>query len=96
VTLPHVQKIYDEYAQKGVRFALISREEEYSTVSIYWKNRNMTIPFSAQPTRVIYNLFAESRIPRVYICRDGVIKAVFTDNPNPTYDDMDSVLKELL
>ena len=56
----------------------------------------MTLPFSAQPTRVIYNLFAESRIPRVYICKDGVIKAIFTDNPNPTYDDMDSVLKELL
>lgn len=95
VTLPHVQKIYDEYVPKGVRFALISREEEYSIVSIYWKNRNMTMPFSAQSTRVIYNLFAESRIPRVYICKDGVIKAVFTDNPNPTYDDMDSVLKGL-
>ena len=40
--------------------------------------------------------FAGSRIPRVYICSDGIIKAVFTDDPNPTYEDMSSVLSELI
>ena len=30
--LPVMQKIYDEYASKGVRFALISREEEGGTI----------------------------------------------------------------
>ena len=30
--LPVMQKIYDEYSSKGVRFALISREEEGDTI----------------------------------------------------------------
>ena len=91
-TLPEVQKIYDEFLPKGVQFALISREEEPASVSLYWRTHDITMPYSAQSTRVIYNLFASSRIPRVYICVDGVVKAIFTDNPNPTYEDMRSVL----
>ena len=91
-TLPEVQKIYDEFLPKGVRFALISREEERASVSLYWRTNDLTMPYSAQSSRVIYNLFASSRIPRVYICVDGVVKVIFTDNPNPTYEDMRSVL----
>ena len=95
-TLPEVQKIYDEFLPKGVRFALISREEEHASVSLYWRTNDLTMPYSAQSSREIYNIFASSRIPRVYICADGIVKAIFTDNPNPTYADMDSVLRELI
>lgn len=91
-TLQQVQKIYDEFLPKGVQFALISREEDRASVSLYWRANDITMPYSAQSTRTIYNLFASSRIPRVYICVDGVVKAIFTDNPNPTYEDMRSVL----
>lgn len=94
-TLPEVQKIYDEYLPCGVSFALISRGEEYATVSLYWRNHGMTMPFSAQSTREVYNLFATSRIPRVYVCKEGVITAIFTDNPNPTYEDIKSALDNL-
>ena len=96
VTLPEVQRIYDEFLPKNVQFALISREEDNTSVSLYWKANNINMPYSAQPTRSIYNLFASSRIPRVYICVDGVVKAFFTDNPNPKYEDMSSVLNELI
>lgn len=96
VTLPEVQKIYNEYSHKNVRFALISREEEASAVSLYWRANHMTMLYSAQSDRKIYNLFAESRIPRVYISIDGVVKAVFTDNPNPKYEDMKAVLEGLI
>ncbi len=96
VTLPEVQKIYDEYQPKGVRFTLISREDPEATVKLYFINRNYTMPYSAQTTREIYNLFAYSRIPRVYVCLDGVIKAVFTDDPNPTYEDMKSAIDGLI
>lgn len=96
VTLPEVQKIYDEYLSKGVQFTLISREDPEATVKLYFSNRNYTMPYSAQSTREIYNLFAYSRIPRVYICLDGVIKAVFTDEPNPTFEDMKSAIDGLI
>ena len=96
-TLPHVQRLYDEYADKGVRFAIISREDGYESVSTYWMEQGFAMPYSAQSDRTIYELFARSRVPRVYICRDGVIKSIFTDQPaNPTYEVLRAVLDEML
>ena len=96
-TLPHVQRLYDEYADKGVRFAIISREDGDESVSTYWMEQGFTMPYSAQSDRTVYELFARSRVPRVYICRDGVIKYIFTDKPaNPTYEVLRAVLEEML
>ena len=64
-TLPQVQKVYDEYASKGVTFAVISREEGSGKVADYWASEGLTMPYSAQESREIYELFAASRIPRV-------------------------------
>ena len=58
-TLPHVQKIYDEYLAKGVKFA-------------------------------------QAGVPRVYLCKDGIIKNIFTDQPeNPTYGFIKEALERL-
>lgn len=95
-TLPVIQSIHDAYKDDNVVFALISREEGSDTIGRFWKENAMTLPYSAQSTREIYELFASSRIPRVYICLDGTIKALFTDDPTPSYQDVDSVLKELI
>ena len=56
------------------------------------------MPYSAQSDRNVYSLFAQSRIPRVYICsKGGKIEAVFTDEPDtPSYDDMAEVLSDEL
>ena len=95
--LPHVQRLYDEYADKGVRFAIISREDGYESVSTYWMEQGFTMPYSAQSDRTVYELFARTRVPRVYICRHGEIKQIFTDQPsNPTYEVLRAVLEEML
>ena len=91
-TLPHIQSVYDEYAGKGVRFALISREEGQESISAYWPEHGFSMPYSAQTDRHIYELFARTRVPRVYICRGGVIRSVFTDSPVPTYEDLKAAL----
>ena len=96
-TLPHVQRIYDEYQPQGVKFALISREEGSETISEYWSEQNFTMPYSAQEDRLIYELFASTRVPRVYICCQGVITSVFTDHPSiPTYEVMSAALDDIL
>ena len=96
-TLPHIQQLYDEYASKDVRFALISREDTEDNILSFWKDKGFTMPFSAQANRRIYELFARSRVPRVYICRDGVIKYIFTDKPSiPTYELLSASLEEVL
>ena len=95
-TLPHMQRIYDEFAPKGVTFAIISREDGITAVSEYWASEGFTMPFSAQEDRSVYELFAKTRVPRVYINKDGLIKAIFTDIPaNPTYEDIKAVIENL-
>lgn len=95
--LPSIQRLYDGYASKGVSFAVISRSEGYSSVMDYWSRNGLEMPFSAQDTRHVYSLFANSGIPRVYMSgKDGIIRHVFADNPVPSYDELESALSELL
>ena len=96
-TLPVVQSIYDEYISKGVTFALISREQAADEIDIFWKEKGLNLPYSAQENRYVYNKFASMRIPRVYICdKDGIIRYIFTDDPIPVYDDLMSSLESLI
>lgn len=96
-TLPVVQTLYNEYIDQGVKFALISREQSDDSISSYWISQGFTMPYSAQSDRAVYELFARSRVPRVYICRDGVIKYIFTDKPSiPTYELLSASLEEVL
>ena len=95
--LPEMQKIYDEYASKSVQIALISREETEETIEEFWKEKRLKMPYSAQKNRVVYETFAQDRIPRVYICeKGGKIRYIFTDDPNPSYDDLKSALENVI
>lgn len=73
--LPDIQKAYDEAIAEGenIRYLCISREEGEDEISRYWKENNLTLPFSAQTSRTVYNLFASSIIPRVYISDENLI-----------------------
>ena len=95
-TLPHLQRIYNEYGSQEVQFALISREDGAEAVSKYWQENGFTMPYSAQNDRRVYELFAKTRVPRVYVCKNGEIKAIFTDQPeNPDYDTIKAALEGL-
>jgi peroxiredoxin len=95
--LPGVQQIYDEYASKGVKTVLISREEGLDDVSGYWSRNGLDLPYSAQNDRKVYELFASSRIPRIYISdENGTVRYIFTDDPVPSYDDLKSALESLI
>lgn len=95
-TLPEVQSIYEEFSGRGVKFVLISREQGRDEIEPYWTECGYTMPYSPQKTREVYEKFAQSRIPRVYICdKNGIIKAIFTDNPTPVYSDLKSAIESL-
>ncbi len=95
--LPSIQRLYDGYASKGASFAVISRCEGYSSIMDYWGKNGLEMPFSAQDTRRLYSLFANSGIPRVYMSgKDGIIRHVFADNPVPSYDELEAALSGLL
>lgn len=95
--LPRVQQLYNTYSSQGVQFVLISREDGATSVAEYWQESGLTMPYSAQEDRAIYELFARKRVPRIYISNNrGVIESIFTDNPVPTYEALEEALTSLL
>lgn len=96
-TLPRMQTIYDEYTSKGVKIVLISREEGEYDIMSYWTENGLNMPYSAQKDREVYELFATSRIPRIYISDEkGIVRYIYTDDPIPSYDELKSSLESLI
>lgn len=96
-TLPQLQKVYDEYASKGVRIILISRDESRQSIESFWQEKSLKMPYSAQNDRKVYEKFARERIPRVYVNeKGGTIRYIFTDNPNPSYEDISSAIEQII
>lgn len=77
--LPELQKAYVQLKdRKDVVFACIAREEDAESIAAYWMDNALTMPRSAQPNRSVYNLFANSGIPRTYVINpSGYISATF-------------------
>lgn len=94
-TIPLVQKAHVKFGDR-VRFVAISREQHEKDVRSWWDDNGISIPFSGQEGREVYEKFASSRIPRIYIMNsDGVITAAFDDNPCPTYENLEIELDKL-
>lgn len=96
--LPVIQQLYEEYAvHEGVGIYAISREEGREEVGDYWVENSLTIPYSAQDDRRIYELFSTSGIPRVYVCgQDGRIVSMYSDNPIATYSQLSEDVENTL
>lgn len=64
--LPRLNEQYQAGEYDGFRVVCISREEEARSIETFWQANALTLPYSAQPDRRIYSLFASSGIPRIY------------------------------
>lgn len=94
--LPEIQKAYD-VIQKGnldIPIICISREEDKESVERFWEANSLTLPYSAQTDRRVYNLFASSIIPRIYILSPQlIITRCWSDNPLPTAEEIINSLR---
>ena len=79
--LPKVQQAYDRVKDDpDYKVICIAREEGEAEIAAYWRENGLTLPYSPQSDRAVYNLFATVSIPRVYITNpDLVIDAVYDD-----------------
>ena len=67
--LPRLNNYYLQHrSELGFQMVAISREETAESIAAFWQAQHLSIPYSAQTDRRIYNLFASSVIPRVYFC----------------------------
>ena len=92
--LPILQRFYEAYPQYPM--VCISRAENEASVAAYWKKQGFTLPYSAQEDRSVYELFAQTGVPRIFfIDEEGVIRHLFTDRALPEWDDMVRALEDL-
>lgn len=64
--LPLLDARYKAGDFEGRRVVCISRAEETASVAAFWREHAMTLPYSAQADRRIFDLFASAGIPRIY------------------------------
>jgi len=72
--LPVLDKLAREFPD--VRFVCVSRAESAESVAAFWREKGLTLPYSAQTDRTVYERFAKRTIPRVYVV-DGTGKVRF-------------------
>ena len=66
--LPVINRIYDSVKDNpDILIVGISREQERSVVQEYWESEGFSFPAYLDSDRSIFNKFANSTIPRIYI-----------------------------
>lgn len=80
--LPELNSYYLRHQKEpGFRMVAIAREESEESIADFWQQHNLSIPYSPQTDRRIYNLFATQYIPRVYICSaQGIVLWMGVEN----------------
>lgn len=96
--LPAVNKLYEVYKEDpNIMIFAISREENSESIEEFWRKHNFSLPYSPQPDRTVYNLFATTGIPRTYIADEtGKITATFGDSDIPDFSDLNNEIEKLL
>ena len=80
--LPELNDYYLRHRlDPGFQMVAIAREESEESIAAYWQQHNLSIPFSPQADRQIYNLFATKFIPRAYLCSNqGIVLWMGVEN----------------
>ena len=88
--LPAINQFYEQARTRGaVDVVLVARTASFDEIANLWRDRGFTLPFSPQPDRTIYHLFATETIPRIYLCgKDGRINKTYI---HPTHATVESL-----
>lgn len=75
--LPRLEEAYREYLSseggKNLEVICISRDSDISEVRNFILEHDITMPVAVDKGREVYELFASSGVPRVYIVENGII-----------------------
>jgi thiol-disulfide isomerase/thioredoxin len=67
--LPVLNDYYLQHrSEPGFQMVAIAREETEESIQAFWQSHSLSIPYSPQDDRRVFNLFATATIPRVYFC----------------------------
>lgn len=90
--LPVLEEIYTRH-KDYLQIVCISRSEDEKQVSGYWKEHELTLPYSAQTDSKVFDMFAKSGIPRIYVVNEFlIVTKIFTDNPLATVEEIENAI----
>lgn len=94
-SLPLINQLYESLKDReDVVIFAIARDERESSIALFWEENNLMLPYSPQPDRKVYELFATVGIPRIFIAdREGIITSVFGPDDHPTISQLTTLLK---
>ena len=95
--LPIIDEVFEQYKNNDdVRWICIGRSESAAAVASYWESNHFSLPYSAQADRSVYNLFANSGIPRIYITNPaGMVCAIYDDTLPLDRDEFEGKIESL-
>ena len=91
--LPVLQEFYNE-TSNDVRTILISREEVNASIEKYWKENSLTLPYSPQESREVFNLFSNVGIPLCVLSKNGIIIKVYNQYLDKTMPSLQELKKD--
>ena len=93
-SLPEINSLYESFKDDpDVKIFAIARAQEAPELALYWEENGLSLPYSPQPDRTVYDLFASSGIPRIYIAdAAGIIIAAFGPEDRPSLSLLTSLL----
>jgi peroxiredoxin len=95
--LPRVDSLYRTHRDDAdFRLVCIAREQLEAPIQAFWEEKGLLMPYSPQPDRKVYSLFAHSIIPRIYIAStDGVVRFMHNDQDMPLFQQLDDEVESL-
>ena len=96
--LPEIESAYQQFKDNEVvRFIIISRSQGYESLTEYWTNNQLTIPYSAQEDDAVFKKFASQNIPRIYIASpQGIIVFTSDDSSNVVAETISTQINNLI
>lgn len=95
--LPVLNAFYLAHAgDPRFRMACISRAQGRDDILAYWSNHHLELPFSAQEDKAVFYLFAQSRIPHIYISdADCTVRYIHDDRDMPSLQTLEQELRQV-
>lgn len=84
--LPVIDVFFREHVQQhDMHLVCIAREQGRAAIEPFWRENGLVLPFAPQEDRRVYNLFATSGVPRIYMADStGTVRTIFRDTNPPT------------
>lgn len=78
------------------QFVAIARGQSKEEIDKYWQENNFTMPVYLDPDKSVYNLFANTTIPRLYLInKKGIVVWMGVERFRRTAQDFVDMVKEL-